>query len=268
MNPEISNSYANFAKQLKSYSWLLHKVSGDGDNKVAYGLGSGFAVRIDEDTRTKNQLQPNDLIILTCDHVLPADDEIVRVRNFNHKTSFNARILRRNRSWDIALLVLQNAADKFASAEFVEDGNILLSQPLFHVGNPGRFLWSFFIGCAGNKCTNDAVAPSRRSRKKCFFHKPDLNETASHLKLGDFVNKKFFARPNLIGENIKEKMKNLNPSVPVIQCCGMGTAEGCSGGPVFNNEGKIVGMMGFNLVEFDIVSHVSMLKAYVYDPLC
>jgi len=258
---------AHFAKQLKSYTWLIHKVSVEvfdiNNSQIDFEFGTGFAVRVDNDTRTRNHLHPNDLVILTCDHVLGDDDQKVKVRNFNHKSSFKARILRRNPSRDIALLVLQNAADKFASAEFVEDESISLGQALFHIGNPNWFVWSFYMGCAGYEC-NGAVAPSRDNTKQSKRHKPDLNKTKSHLELGDFFNKAFY-RQN--GDERFKYMEQLNPEVPVIQCCGMGATNGCSGGPVFNDEGKIVGMMGAEISEFNIATHVSMLRAYVNDPL-
>lgn len=59
--------------------------------------------------------------------------------------------------------------------------------------------------------------------------------------------------------------KSLVPSVPIVQCNGINAGPGCSGGPLFNLEGKIVGMLVGRVDGYDIAIHVTALKMFFSD---
>ncbi|KAL6584613.1 hypothetical protein OROMI_003902 [Orobanche minor] len=57
--------------------------------------------------------------------------------------------------------------------------------------------------------------------------------------------------------------KHLNAHIPIIQCAGFLCRHGCSGGPVFNSHGKVVGMLVGDFDACQIAIHVTMLKDFV-----
>lgn len=49
------------------------------------------------------------------------------------------------------------------------------------------------------------------------------------------------------------------------KCNGINAGPGCSGGPLFNMEGKIVGMLVGRVDGYDIAIHVAALKMFFTD---
>lgn len=60
-------------------------------------------------------------------------------------------------------------------------------------------------------------------------------------------------------------LKNLIARIPIIQCAGLLCQDGCSRGPIFNTQGKLVGMMVGETDDGQIAIHVSLLKRFVKD---
>lgn len=56
--------------------------------------------------------------------------------------------------------------------------------------------------------------------------------------MGDIWNRHVFVDPQSFTYE-----KNLHPFVPTKQMCGFICGEGCSGGPVFNVRGEVVGRL-------------------------
>jgi hypothetical protein len=98
-------------------------------------------------------------------------------------------------------------------AEFADDGSISDCQTLLQVGHSKDLIRSIFVGRAAYSCVKDLV------------------------RLG----------PVKTWEDFPFE-KNLDPSIPIIQCNGFLCRKGCSVGPIFNTQGKVVELV---VGEFD-----------------
>jgi chemotaxis signal transduction protein len=78
--------------------------------------------------------------------------------------------------------------------------------------------------------------------------------------MGDIWNAAHFDQ--FKGPFINEK--NLRSLIPIIQCVGFSCVDvACSGGPVLNTRGEVVGMVVGERDEFQIALHVTTLKKLI-----
>ncbi|CAH9125431.1 unnamed protein product [Cuscuta epithymum] len=131
-------------------------------------------------------------------------------------------------------------------------------MPLFHMGNPQNFVGTFATGHCLFPCKN-VVVPS--VRLTCAeYESQALARTPEYRIMGDIWNMESFPS----GKKFAYE-KELNPLIPIIQMSGLVGGGGSSGGPVFNTNQELVGMLVMGADGFEIAIHVSMLKQFLKD---
>lgn len=168
--------------------------------------------------------------ILTCNHVCKSD--FVHCSNLGPGDWFaQAKVVRRLPSWDMALLLLEDTAQRFDYVKMCdEQDQVFCGQDVFAIGNPNELHKSFMIGKVGYSCDElnpldmDFEAATDSYKHKASVHDPlMLHRTIGNTSSdGDFPTK--------------------NPNIPIIQIGRFCVDEGASGSPVFNKRGCVVGM--------------------------
>jgi hypothetical protein len=243
------------SERLKRCTWLI-KVSYKEKNDEFETDATGFALKVDKKTLL-DPIEENDLVLMTCAHYIPKSKCSIAVRRFEDNCFLEARPLYMKTTWDTTLLVVKGAnCDNIA--EFADDGSISDCQTLLQVGHSEDLIWSIFVGRAAYPCVKDLVPPG--PFKTCVNYQFDLKKTPSHRIMGHIWNQKYF------DAHQSEKFpfeKNLDPSIPIIQCNGFMCRKGCSGGPVFNIQGQVVGMLVGEFDSCQTAIHVSLLKEFM-----
>ncbi|AES98090.2 putative peptidase S1, PA clan [Medicago truncatula] len=260
------------------FTYLI-KVCHEVDDKYVVTNATGFAIDIDyyaKKFEVKNPLKENDLVLVTCAHALNdksnATIEVRRLEDQEFISELEVPFIKL--SWDIALLVVKGAAkgancDRFG--ELADDGSIANCETLLQLGHLGDLVWSVFIGRAAYPCVK-SFKPSGRDESEPFgratcggYVSNSLKTTPTYRILGDMWNANYFATH-------KEKkfmfQKKLRASIPIIQCVGFScTDDACSGGPVLNTQGKIVGMIVGQSNDCQIAIHVTVLEKFLKNNL-
>lgn len=200
----------------------------------------------------------NDGLVMTCAHTFKGVNLTeINVRRLDEENFKTAKLKDMRLKWDLALLKVDEVID-CSVGEFA-DGSIWEGQPLLHIGNPCNFGGSYLIGRACFPCVAD-VSPPRGNETCGRFDSTAMIKTPRYRVMGHVWNSEYFSSHE---HSTFPFEKSLTPSVPIIQCNGINARPGCSGGPVFNMEGKIVGMLIAGVDDFDIVTHVSALRMYL-----
>ncbi|KAH0718290.1 hypothetical protein KY285_014321 [Solanum tuberosum] len=135
--------------------------------------------------------------------------------------------------------------------------SLSVGQTLLHIGHPNNFVGSFLTGKIAFECEGNIEIPT--TNLTCKSYTPTALETTPEYRImGDIWNRHVFVDPRSFTYE-----KNLHPFVPVIQMYGFVCGEGCSGGPVFNFRGEVVGMVAMSANGYEIAIHVAILRETV-----
>ena len=209
---------------------------------------TGFAIKVDK----------YGLVLMTSAHCFKSYKKIKVRRAEDEDFLLEAEILYMKTTWEIALLTVKDLKDGIY-AEFVEDGCISNCQTLVQVGHSHDCVWSIFVGRAAYQCVNNCV--EFNCREICAKYVPSsLKTTPDYRIIGHMWNREYFARSKLKKFTFE---KNLQPTIPIIQCVRFLGRDSCSGGPVFNVEGQIVGMLIGEADNCQIAIHVNLLKEFI-----
>lgn len=239
-----SSDLLNLAKA----SVFVLKISGQfkkRKEKVIYA--SGFSIGVNG-------------VLMTCASVLTNVSSLkIQVRSLNQE-GFNetANVVHLSPEWDLALLKV-GTINSSASMALAIDGSIFEGETLFHIGHPHNFVGSFLTGRAAYPCFENVILPNDSSTCEEYTCDP-LSLTPRYRIMGHIWNDDVFGK---LDDEEFEFERNLHPRIPIIQCAGMSCEDGCLGGPVFNDRGKIVGMMVAEVHGYQIAIHVTLLRLFV-----
>ncbi|KAK1362928.1 hypothetical protein POM88_038489 [Heracleum sosnowskyi] len=179
----------------------------------------------------------------------------VRVRRFNG-TFKTARMKSIDFKLDLAMLELDDGQVTNEYGELVLDGSLSACQHLIYIGNPGNYVGSSLVGRACFRCED--LSFDMNKYKACNEYKSRKNKhPLEHMVLGDLI------QPVTSKEPFTRYDKELNAYVPIIQCDGFPFKRNSQGSPIFNLDGKIVGMLLFQFAGYYIAIHVSAIKAFL-----
>ncbi|KAG9154645.1 hypothetical protein Leryth_021143 [Lithospermum erythrorhizon] len=250
---EHLNDY-HFAKlndDIKRVTWVI-KINQDRKETIA----SGFGIKLRDSMNVKD----DDVVLITCAHILNNKGKrSITVRKIDDKDfALKAEILVIKPTWDLSLLVVKGGNATYA-AEFAEDGAISNCETLLHVGHSYNLVYSLFVGRAVYPCVADCAQFS--ATEVCGdYVSSSLMETPKYRIMGHVWNKTYFDKNN---QSQFQFEKNLWAHIPIIQCAGIHCRDGCSGGPMFNTKGHIVGMILGEFDGYQIGTHVALLKEFV-----
>lgn len=180
----------------------------------------------------------------------------LRVRRFNG-TFKTAQIRLVHHHLDLAMLEVDDDQVSNEYGELVVDGSLSACQQLVYLGNPGNYVGSSFVGRVCFPCEDlsfDIV-----KYVPCNDYKSSkLVAPMGHLVFGDLFQR------DLSTQSFTPYERNLNGYVPIIQCDGFPVKEGYPGSPIFNLNGKIVGMLCLNFSGYSIAIHVAAIRAFLY----
>lgn len=234
-------------ENLKPIIWLI-EVSGTIKKEETKVFATGFSMR-------------NDGLVMTCAHTIRG--MIVReikARRLNEEKFETAKIKNMWPKWDLALLQVDKVID-CSVGEFVSDGSLWEGQRLLYIGHSRNLVGSYLIGRACFPCIADVIPP--KNSETCGEYDPTARKkTPEYRVMGHVWNTEYFTRNRDVSSPFE---KSLVPTVPIIQCNGFNTGPGCSGGPIFNMKGKVVGMLIAGLDGYDIAIHVAALKMFFSD---
>ncbi|KAG9154646.1 hypothetical protein Leryth_021141 [Lithospermum erythrorhizon] len=240
---------AKLSDELKRVTWVI-KID-DGKPTVA----TGFAIKF----RDFMNVNDEDVLLLSCAHILNNKEKYsIMARKIDDKGFIlGAEIIAMKPTWDLSLLVVKGG-NAIYGAEFAEDGAISSCQTLLHVGHSQSLVYSVFVGRAVYPCVNDCLP---RRREICASYVcSSLNATPDYRIMGHVFNKDYFREHQSINFPYE---KTLYAHIPIIQCAGLYCESICAGGPVFNTQGHIVGMIIGEKDGCEIAIHVALLKEFV-----
>ncbi|VFQ59407.1 unnamed protein product [Cuscuta campestris] len=232
---------------LAKASVFVLKISGHFKKKKKAIYASGFSIGVDG-------------VLMTCARVLTNIKSLkIEVRSLDEE-GFNrtAKLVLLSTEWDLALLEVDRI-NSSASMTLAMDGSISEGEALFHIGHPHNFIGSFLTGRAAYSCVESVILPSDSCTCAKYACDP-LDSTPRYRIMCHIWNDEVFAQFH--GKEFQFE-KNLHPHVPIIKCAGLSCEDGCLGGPVFNDRGKIVGMMVAQVHGYQISIHVTLLRFFV-----
>ncbi|KAK1362890.1 hypothetical protein POM88_038451 [Heracleum sosnowskyi] len=239
--------HTQLSENLKPIIWVI-KVSGVVKRHPQKFFATGFSMR-------------NDGLLLTSAHAINGVTAMkIKARKLTEEKFETAEVKYIRLKWDLALLKVNNVTD-CSVGEFVSDGSIWKGQPLLHIGHPFDFVGSYLIGRACFSCVENVISP-RNSENCGSYDSKACKQTPEYRVMGHMWNRAYFSRNQDLSFSFE---KSLVPSVPIVQCNGINARPGSSGGPLFNMEGKVAGMLVGKVDGFDIAIHVAALKMFFTD---
>jgi hypothetical protein len=241
------------SEKAKAITWLI-KMRYLKDSIEHSSYAAGFAIKVPE--------YPNDLVLMTCCHALQETKSKsildIEVRGHGDEEFLIAERLYSRPTLDITLLIVKGVTRE-VYGEFAKDGTIANCQTLLQVCHYENFVWSVFIGRAAYQCVN-SVESFVNSHPCSEYNSEGYMKTPLYRVMGDIWNAAHF--DEFKGPFIYEK--NLRSLIPIIQCVGFTCVDAaCSGGPVLNTRGEVVGMVVGESDEFQIALHVTTLKKLI-----
>lgn len=192
-------------------------------------------------------------LLLTTAHFFPKNFYELDVRRLDEPNFQSATVAYEKPKWDVLLLQVIDMND-CPYVGLNNNDSLSVGQTLLHIGHPNNFVGSFLTGKIAFECKGNIEIPM--TNLTCKSYTPSALETTPEYRImGDIWNMHVFVDPRSFTYE-----KNLHPFVPVIQMCGFICGEGCSGGPVFNVRGEVVGMVAMSANGYEIAIHVAILR--------
>lgn len=204
----------------------------------------------------------------------------IEARRLEDESFKTARVVYNHPNWDLVMLKI-DGLDNCEYGEFASNGTLVANQPLCYIGNPFQFVGAVFFGRVSFPCVDNVNLPTTTDETMCMdYHLPECHEKEPKYRiLGHIWDSKFCKQKTNMNW-----LRRLNPLVPIIECngfslifgfdCGdmfgprkLDGQEGFSGGPLFDGNGHIVGMMVANDGGLQIGIHVTLLKQFLTNVL-
>lgn len=115
------------------------------------------------------------------------------------------------------------------------------------------------VGRAAYPCVN-TFQPFSYNETCGTYVSTILKTTPCYRIIGHVINQAYLREASELDSKF---LKELHPLIPIIQCANFVCEGGCSGGPVFNTQGKVIGMLVMGLDDCSISIHVTLLKEFV-----
>ncbi|XP_050237533.1 uncharacterized protein LOC126687162 [Mercurialis annua] len=227
--------------ELKSIVWVL-KLS----------LPSDYEIRTVNTFATAFSIDENGLI-MTSAHLFRKHAYQISARKLNDdKFLHEAEVVEIKSKWDIALLRVKNVSD-CSFGRLATDSSLLVGQNVLHIGHSGNFVGSFLVGKVVFPCVRVPLDNQICRNYICTA----LDITPRYRIMGHIWNTDVLMK---VDQHNYAFEGQLHPQIPVIQIRGLGFTNSCSGGPVFNTKGEIVGMMSMGYMDFEIAIHSSLFQ--------
>lgn len=224
-------------QKFKSVVWCID-VTNEFSEELTIERGTGFSVS-------------DNGLVMTCAHVVQCVNQpltsVIKLHSLDNTRAGTATIVHLRTESDLALLKVSNIRGCDTVA-FPSNVSLTVGQPVMTLGNPLNFVGSYLAGNISYGCMHIKKS-DRKRRSTCATYDPEREPLRRYRVLGDVWNKR----------NINEHSKFnklYNPSVPIIQTQGLNVTSGNSGGPLFNLNGEIVGMVHGVCAGNDISIHV------------
>ncbi|XP_050237531.1 uncharacterized protein LOC126687159 [Mercurialis annua] len=229
--------------ELKSIVWVLRVYCPNNNNQIVESFSTAFSI-------DRNGL------IMTSAHTFVKRPYIITARRL-HDVSFLHKVeeVHIKHTWDIAVLRVKNVSD-CNFGRLAVDRSLFVGQKLLHIGHPGNLVGSLFVGTVAFPCMDDVDVPQDNQICSNYICTA-LDITPRYRIMGHIWNVDAWIKAK---QNEYEFERQLHPQTPIIQIYGLGSREGCSGGPVFNIKGEIVGIMSMGFLGFEIAIHSSLLR--------
>jgi len=127
------------------------------------------------------------------------------------------------------------------------------------MGHSTGLAWSAFVGRAAYPCVN-TFQPFSNNETCGTYVSTILKTTPRYRIMGHVINEAYLQEADKVEYKF---LQDLHPLIPIIQCANLMCEGGCSGGPVFNTQGKVVGMLVMGIHDCSISIHVALLKEFV-----
>ncbi|KAK9733402.1 hypothetical protein RND81_04G066000 [Saponaria officinalis] len=253
---------ADLYRRIMSFTWYIDAAGIGKDGKKTDSTFTGFSVEKG--------------LIMTCAHGLVDMVQNLQIRarrlsegdgelGFQYKVELGDRfrkvvLVDMAPERDLALLKLVEFDKTLAVAEF-GDGELQVGQKVVHVGNSERvFHASYLTGNVAFRCTNDVILPTD-DKKCCDYDITASDKTLGYRIFGHIYNRRYDWEAKAKDDD-DDLTKNMHPLVPIIQINRMQGGRGCSGGPLCDTQGRVVGLM-FRRETYLIAIHVSMLGEFL-----
>ncbi|XP_050205786.1 uncharacterized protein LOC126655593 isoform X2 [Mercurialis annua] len=237
MEAEYETWKAIYHQRISNTIWVVRlETLVDGRSMVS--TGTGFSI-------------DGDGHIMTCNHVLDTREKAtVSVRKTKGLPHWiRATIVRTYPMYDIAILKKPTTLRKDREI-FAEDGSLVVGQTVAHIGNPYNMFGSFFRGKVSFPIFKDAAIPQDSQTCRNFKSNIIEFEPPRHSIMGHIWNS--------INRNFDTS--ELHPQIPLIHINGFGICSGCSGGPVYNLKGEVIGMVILSDRYETVAIHVNLLR--------
>ncbi|KAL6568766.1 hypothetical protein OROHE_004450 [Orobanche hederae] len=199
--------------------------------------------------------------ILTCDHNLASERTTVTCLGEGNDHTYNVRILRRLKIWDLAILKVVNEEDhpiEFHYVKFATERGeaVFVGEEVHSIGNPDELFRLLMNG--------RVVYPVEYVNVENITRRPLGNVAQKTLADSHWSDNR--TPWDITSDSGGNSYANaLDRNLPLFQVSNYLVVEGGSGSPVFDNRGCVIGMLQQFAGKYNFAIHFSILDRFVKD---
>ncbi|XP_058198852.1 uncharacterized protein LOC131314318 [Rhododendron vialii] len=244
LSPELRKQFYEKLKQVVVYIVIEPALEDVTENEMGKQMFRSPDGQLEELRAFEGSgvIMDNRGFILTCAHIFRPDFKIIFVRHVDEDFHFRAELVAKNIDLDLAILKpINNDGVRYNFSKF---GSLIdVGMEVFSIAHPGPLCYTLAIGHVAFPCTHSItdglVSP--------------MLKTPGGRVYGDIIGSRL--------NSISHRDKNLQ----VIQISNFHLVGGSSGGPMFDPQGRDIGISSYGTGYFHFVVHLSMLKKFWED---